>query len=63
MDEKQFRKHLADLAHGHHHPDEHDWDEGTVEKADKLANIASDESGSAVTGSNPKPAKKRSRKK
>jgi len=25
MDEKQFKKHLRDLAHGHHHPDEHDW--------------------------------------
>jgi len=25
MDEKHFKKHLADLAHGHHHPDEHDW--------------------------------------
>ncbi len=25
MDEKDFKKHLADLAHGHHHPEEHDW--------------------------------------
>ena len=25
MDEKTFKKHLADLAHGHHHPEEHDW--------------------------------------
>jgi hypothetical protein len=25
MDEKQFKKHLKDLAHGHHHPEEHDW--------------------------------------
>ena len=25
MDEKQFKKHLADLAHGHHHPEEQDW--------------------------------------
>ena len=25
MDEKEFKKHLADLAHGHHHPEEHDW--------------------------------------
>ena len=28
MDEKDFKKHLQDLAHGHHHPEEHDWDEG-----------------------------------
>ena len=27
MDEKQFKKHLADLAHGHHHPEEHDWND------------------------------------
>jgi len=25
MDEKDFKKHLADLAHGHHHVEEHDW--------------------------------------
>ncbi len=27
MDEKDFKKHLQDLAHGHHHPEEHDWPE------------------------------------
>jgi hypothetical protein len=26
MDEKDFKKHLKDLAAGHHHPEEHDWD-------------------------------------
>jgi hypothetical protein len=25
MDEKDFKKHLQDPAHGHHHPEEHDW--------------------------------------
>jgi hypothetical protein len=25
MDEKAFKKHLKDLAHGRHHPEEHDW--------------------------------------
>jgi hypothetical protein len=25
MDEKAFKKHLKDLAHGQHHPEEHDW--------------------------------------
>ena len=25
MDDKTFKKHLQDLAHGHHHPEEHDW--------------------------------------
>ena len=34
MDEKEFKKHLADLAHGHHHPEEHDWTQqnGTAER-------------------------------
>jgi hypothetical protein len=26
MDEKDFKKHLKDLAQGHHHPEEHDWE-------------------------------------
>lgn len=25
MDEVEFKRHLRDLAHGHHHPEEHDW--------------------------------------
>ncbi|MBZ5726206.1 MAG: hypothetical protein LAP87_14560 [Acidobacteriia bacterium] len=25
MDEKDFKKHLRDLAHGKHNPAEHDW--------------------------------------
>jgi hypothetical protein len=28
MDEKDFKKHLRDLAHGNHHPEEHDWSDG-----------------------------------
>ena len=28
MDEKDFKKHLRDLVHGHHHPEEHDWANG-----------------------------------
>jgi hypothetical protein len=32
MDEKDFRKHLADLAHGDHHTEEHDWDEKSTVK-------------------------------
>jgi hypothetical protein len=39
MDEKDFKKHLKELAQGHHHPEEHDWPEGgavrTVEPAKK----------------------------
>ncbi|HJT86321.1 MAG TPA: hypothetical protein VJ732_00660 [Bryobacteraceae bacterium] len=25
MDDKDFKKHLRDLVHGHHNPAEHDW--------------------------------------
>jgi hypothetical protein len=25
MNEREFKKHLAALAHGHHHAEEHDW--------------------------------------
>src|SRR5215469_18344012 len=45
MDDKAFRKHLAALVHGHHHPEEHDW--------------AGE--GRAKTGGTAKPAKKASR--
>jgi hypothetical protein len=27
MNEDEFKKHLKDLVHGHHHPEEHDWTE------------------------------------
>jgi hypothetical protein len=26
MNELDFKRHLKDLAHGHHHTEEHDWD-------------------------------------
>jgi hypothetical protein len=25
MNELEFKRHLKDLVHGHHHPEEHDW--------------------------------------
>jgi hypothetical protein len=25
MNDLEFKRHLKDLAHGHHHPEEHDW--------------------------------------
>jgi hypothetical protein len=27
MNDLEFRRHLKDLVHGHHHPEEHDWDQ------------------------------------
>ena len=33
MDEKDFKKHLKELAHGHHHPEEHDWPESGAVRA------------------------------
>jgi hypothetical protein len=38
MDEKDFKKHLRDLAHGHHHPEEHDWE--TIKPVKKAAGTA-----------------------
>jgi hypothetical protein len=26
MNDREFKHHLRDLVHGHHHPDEHDWE-------------------------------------
>ena len=48
MDDRDFKKHLADLVHGHHHPEEHDWSPDTGKRqttgrgaaADKRARTA-----------------------
>jgi hypothetical protein len=35
---RKLTKHLKDLAHGHHHPEEHDWGQnGAVGKAKEPA--------------------------
>jgi hypothetical protein len=41
MDEKEFKKHLRDLVHGHHNPAEHDWGGGIrrVEPAKRTKNV------------------------
>jgi hypothetical protein len=64
MDEKQFKKHLADLAHGHHHPEEHDWGDSTVKISNKPSDVAPGEAGSIVEpakSEQPKPARKRAK--
>ena len=65
MDEKHFKKHLADLAHGHHHPEEHDWDEGgTVQKSSVPSSVEPDEPGSVVVkAAKPKTTKAKAVKK
>jgi hypothetical protein len=37
MNELDFKKHLKDLAHGHHHPEEHDWSTSAAPAARKAA--------------------------
>jgi hypothetical protein len=32
MNELEFKRHLKDLAHGHHHPEEHDWGQKAAPK-------------------------------
>ena len=66
MDEKEFKKHLADLAHGHHHPEEHDWGDSTVDISNKPSDVAPDEAASIVEPPKParaKPARKRAKPK
>jgi hypothetical protein len=33
MNDEDFKRHLKDLAHGHHHPEEHDWGGKVAKKA------------------------------
>ena len=35
MNDAQFKRHLKDLVHGHHHPEEHDWAPDTVTASTK----------------------------
>ena len=37
MEELAFKRHLRDLAHGHHHPEEHDWGSATASGGAKAA--------------------------
>lgn len=40
MDDRTFRKHLAGLVHGHHHPEEHDWTTDVASPAPKSSRHA-----------------------
>jgi len=31
MNEKEFKEHIKDLVHGHHRPEEHDWENSEKE--------------------------------
>jgi len=33
MNDTEFKRHLKDLVHGHHHPEEHDWGQGAAASA------------------------------
>jgi hypothetical protein len=52
MNELEFKRHLKDLAHGHHRPEEHDW-------ADTPASASSRKT---KTAAKPVAARKRSQK-
>jgi hypothetical protein len=59
MDEKDFKKHLKDLAHGHHHPEEHDW--ATESSAGTATKKVASKTAKAAKAAKPaKPAKKKS---
>jgi hypothetical protein len=61
MDEKDFKSHLKDLAHGHHHPEEHDWEPGdmSVPKLKKPAKVK--RTGSTANGSTRRKPKRKSK--
>lgn len=63
MDEKDFKEHLKDLAHGHHHPDEHDWPaNGTVKVVDAPFNGGLNKRGSAGAAAKGKAVPKKGNK-
>jgi hypothetical protein len=37
MNELQFKRHLKDLVHGHHHAEEHDWNGKQPRRTSALA--------------------------
>jgi hypothetical protein len=57
MNELEFKRHLKDLVHGHHHPEEHDWSGGVAPSPAKKARSA------AKPSTNRKRAKTPSKKK
>jgi hypothetical protein len=57
MNELEFKRHLKDLVHGHHHPEEHDWNDGSAPSSTKKARSA------AKPSTNRKRAKVSSKKK
>jgi hypothetical protein len=40
MNDLQFKHHLKDLAHGHHHPEEHDWESAGATKPSRATKAA-----------------------
>jgi hypothetical protein len=48
MDEKDFKKHLRDLAQGHHHPEEHEWDTNPPKTSESVVTEAGQASKSVV---------------
>jgi hypothetical protein len=61
MDEKDFKKHLKDLAHGHHHPEEHDWEPGGINVPKFKAPTKIKRTGSAAKDSTSRKPKRKSK--
>ena len=54
MNREKFKRHLRELVHGHHHPEEHDWDSNPAARKTRAAGAG---------GSKPRPSRKPSAKK
>jgi hypothetical protein len=57
MDELDFKRHLRDLAHGHHHPEKHDW--GPGDKGRSATSVAQPTAKTQRTSKRRKAVKKR----
>jgi len=55
MNEDDFKRHLKDMVHGHHHPEEHDWQDQTAAAPAKV--------GRKTVGTQRRPARKKASKK
>jgi hypothetical protein len=59
MDEKDFKKHLKDLVHGRHRPEEHDWEPGDINVPKVKEPPKVKRAGSAPKGSTSRKPKRR----
>jgi hypothetical protein len=61
MNELEFKRHLKDLVHGHHHPEEHDWSQRGSSKMAATAHVIRPKKGAGKKSSKRKSMNRRGR--